>query len=122
MRLATGSRVTVPEVPFNLGVKFLDFYSIERCLVLYLDSIYDLILGMVWLERHEPWIDLRSNTVGATRNVSSEALECHDPTFDGKKSTIGASHCMSQLVCWTSECLSYLTLISITILRRHFLR
>ena len=30
--------------------------SIERCLVLDLNSIYDLILGMVWLERHEPWI------------------------------------------------------------------
>ena len=46
-----------------------------------MDSRYDLILGMVWLERHEPWIDLRSNTVGATRNVSSEALEIHEPTF-----------------------------------------
>jgi len=38
----------------NLGVKFLDFNSVERCLVLDLDSRYDLILGMAWLERHEP--------------------------------------------------------------------
>ena len=81
VRLATGSRVTVPKVPLNLGVKFMDFDSIERCLVLDLDSRYDLILGMAWLERHEPWIDWRSKTLGATRNVPSEALESHEPTF-----------------------------------------
>ena len=57
VRLATGSRFTVPKVPLNLGVKFLDFYSTERCLVLNLDSRYDRILGMAWLERHETWID-----------------------------------------------------------------
>ena len=81
VRLATGARVTVPKVPLNLGVKFLDFDSIERCLVLDLDSRYDLILGMAWLERHEPWIDWRSKTLGATRNVPSEALASHEPTF-----------------------------------------
>ena len=59
VRLATGTLVTAPKVPVNLGVKFFDFDSIERCLVLDLDSRYDLILGMAWLERHEPWIDWR---------------------------------------------------------------
>ena len=54
VRLATGARVTVPKVPLNLGLKFLDFNSVERCLVLDLDSRYDHILGMAWLERHEP--------------------------------------------------------------------
>ena len=44
VRLATGSRVTVPKVPLNLDIKFLDFDSIELCLVLDLDSRYDLIL------------------------------------------------------------------------------
>ena len=44
VRLATGSRVTVPKVPLNLSIKFLDFDIIERCLVLDLDSRYDLIL------------------------------------------------------------------------------
>ena len=67
VRLATGARVTVPNVPLNLGVKSLDFDSIGRCLVLDLDSRYDLILGMAWLERHEPWIDWRSKTLGATQ-------------------------------------------------------
>ena len=75
----------------NLGIKFLDFDSIERCLVLDLDPTYDLILGMAWLERHEPWIYWRSKTIGATRNVSSEVLESHEPTFGRKQSTIGAS-------------------------------
>ena len=36
---------------------------------------------MAWLERHELWIDWRMKTLGATRNVSSEALEIHGPTF-----------------------------------------
>ena len=48
------TRFTVPKVPLSLGVKFLDFDSIKRCLVLYSDSRNDLILGMVRLERHEP--------------------------------------------------------------------
>ena len=34
VRLATGSRVTVPKVPLNLGIKFLDFDSIEAVLSL----------------------------------------------------------------------------------------
>ena len=54
VRLANGARVTVPKVPLNLVVQLLYF---DICLVLDLDSKYDLILGMVWLERHEPWIN-----------------------------------------------------------------
>ena len=77
----TGSCVTVPKVPLNLGGKFLIFDSIERCLILDFDSRYDLIPGMSWLERLEPWIDWRSKTLGATRNVPSEDLESHEPTF-----------------------------------------
>ena len=92
IRLATGTRVTVPKVSLNLGVKFLDFDSVERCLFLDLDSRYDLILGMVWLERHEAWIDWRSKTLGATRTVPSKALESHEPTFSRNNSAIGVSH------------------------------
>ena len=57
----------------------------ERCLVLDLDTRYDLILGMAWLERHELWIDWRSKTLGATRTAPSEALECHEPTSARKQ-------------------------------------
>ena len=84
MQLATGVRVTVPKVVLSSGVKFMDSDSIERCLFLDLNSRYDLIFGMVWLERHELWIDWGSKTLGATRNVSSEALESHESTFARK--------------------------------------
>ena len=57
----------------------------ERCLVLDLDTRYDLILGMAWLERHEPWIDWRSKTLGATLTAPSEALESHEPTSARKQ-------------------------------------
>ena len=44
--LATVTLATAPKVPVNMGVKFFSFDGIERCLVLDLDSRYDLILGM----------------------------------------------------------------------------
>ena len=61
-------------------MKCFDFDSIERCLVLDLDSRYDLILGMAWLERHESWIDWRSRTLGATCTAPSRALESFELT------------------------------------------
>ena len=36
---------------------------------------------MAWLGSHDPCIDWRSKTLGATRNVPSEVLESHEPTF-----------------------------------------
>ena len=93
----------------NLGVMFMDFYSIERCLVLDLDARYDLILGMAWLERHEPWIDWRSKILGATCTSSSGALQSHEPTSARKQKRYWREHqiesvCvldigMSELVC-----------------------
>ncbi|POM78706.1 Gag protein [Phytophthora palmivora] len=42
---------------------------------------YDLILGMPWLEKHEPWIDWRGNAIGASRPaVSDRALVSNVPT------------------------------------------
>ena len=64
----------------NLGVKFFDSDSINRCSTLGMDLRYDLILGMAWLERHDPWIEWRSKTLGATRTVPSGVLESHEPT------------------------------------------
>ena len=85
VRLATETRVTVPRIAINLSIKFCDFDDVERCLVLDLDSRYDLILGMAWLERYEPWIDWRSKNLGATRTIPSGALMSHEPTFARKK-------------------------------------
>ncbi|GMF37906.1 unnamed protein product [Phytophthora fragariaefolia] len=92
VRLATGTRVTVPKVPVDLGVKFLDFDSVQRCLVLDLDARYDLILGMAWLERHEPWIDWWSKTLGSTHFSASGALASHEPTSARKQKHFWREH------------------------------
>ncbi|KAG2978241.1 hypothetical protein PC120_g25355 [Phytophthora cactorum] len=92
VRLATGALVTVSKVSVDLGVKFLDFDSVERCLVLDLDSRYDLILGMAWLERHEPWIGWRSKTLGATHFAPSGALVSHEPTSARKQKRFWRGH------------------------------
>ncbi|GMF56586.1 unnamed protein product [Phytophthora fragariaefolia] len=92
VRLQTGTRVTVDKVPVDLGVKFLDFDSVERCLVLDLDARYDLILSMAWLERHEPWIDWRSKTLGATHFSPSGALASHELTSARKQKRFWREH------------------------------
>ncbi|POM68311.1 Pol protein [Phytophthora palmivora] len=64
----------------DLAVKFEDFDSTESFLVLDMDK-YDLILGMPWLEKHEPWIDWRGKAIGASRPaVSGRALVSNVPT------------------------------------------
>ncbi|POM75285.1 LOW QUALITY PROTEIN: Gag protein [Phytophthora palmivora] len=56
VRLADGTVVNVPGAQMDLAVKFEDFDSTESFLFLDMDK-YDLILGMPWLGKHEPWID-----------------------------------------------------------------
>ncbi|GMF49771.1 unnamed protein product [Phytophthora fragariaefolia] len=64
----------------DLSVKFEDFDSTERFIVLEMDK-YDLILGMPWLEKHEPWIDWRGKAIGASRPaLFDRALVSHVPT------------------------------------------
>ncbi|GMF30994.1 unnamed protein product [Phytophthora fragariaefolia] len=92
VRPATVTRVTVPKVPVDLGVKFLDLDSVERCLVLDLDARYELILGMAWLEHHEPWIDWRSKPLGATHYSPSGALASHEPTSARKQKRLWREH------------------------------
>ncbi|GMF63157.1 unnamed protein product [Phytophthora fragariaefolia] len=87
-----GTRVTVPKVPVDFGVKFLDFDSVERCLVLDLDARYDLILGMAWLERHKPWIDWRSKTLVATHFSPRGGLASHEPTSARKPKGFWREH------------------------------
>ncbi|KAG3125399.1 hypothetical protein PI126_g22784 [Phytophthora idaei] len=64
----------------DLAVKFEDFDSSEQFTVQEMDK-YDLILGMPWLEKHEPRIDWRGKAIGASRpTVSDRALVSHVPT------------------------------------------
>ncbi|POM77029.1 Gag protein [Phytophthora palmivora] len=38
---------------------------------------YDLIPGMPWLEKHEPWIDWRGKAIGASRPAVSDRALFH---------------------------------------------
>ncbi|GMF27276.1 unnamed protein product [Phytophthora fragariaefolia] len=81
VRLATGSIVSTRKVTIRLSVKFDDFNSVEPFIVLGMDDRYDLILGMPWLAKHEPWIDWRSRTIGASHNpLADRALAGHIPS------------------------------------------
>ncbi|POM69058.1 LOW QUALITY PROTEIN: Hypothetical protein PHPALM_14702 [Phytophthora palmivora] len=71
VRLADGTVVNVPGVRMDLAVKFEDFDSTESFLVLDMDK-YDLVLGMPWLEKHDPWIDWHGKVIGASRTAVSE--------------------------------------------------
>jgi len=43
-----------------------------------MDDRYDLILGMPWLVKHEPWIDWRTRTIGASHKpLADRALTGH---------------------------------------------
>ncbi|KAG3051158.1 hypothetical protein PC121_g18016 [Phytophthora cactorum] len=55
----------------DLTVKFEDFGSSEQLTVLEMDK-YDLIPGMSWLKKHEPWIDWRGKAIGASRPAVSD--------------------------------------------------
>ncbi|POM81796.1 Pol protein [Phytophthora palmivora] len=72
--------INVPVVWMDLAVKFEDFDSTVSFLALDMDK-YDLILGMPWLEKHEPWIDWCGKAIGASRPaVSDRALVSNVPT------------------------------------------
>ncbi|POM79440.1 Gag protein [Phytophthora palmivora] len=64
----------------DLAVKFEDFDSSESFLILDMTK-YDLIVCMLWLKKHEPWIDWRGTAIGANRPaVSDRALGSNVPT------------------------------------------
>ncbi|POM81713.1 Putative Polyprotein [Phytophthora palmivora] len=80
VRLADGTVANVPGVRKDLAVKFEDFDSTESFLILDLDK-YNLILGMPWLEKHEPWIYWCGKAIGAIRPaVSDKAMVSNVPT------------------------------------------
>ncbi|GMF30472.1 unnamed protein product [Phytophthora fragariaefolia] len=81
VRLATGSIVSTREVVICLHMKFDDFDSVEPFIVLDMDDRYDLILGMPWPAKHEPWIDWTSRTIGASHKpLVDRALAGHVPS------------------------------------------
>ncbi|KAG2761945.1 hypothetical protein PC116_g17283 [Phytophthora cactorum] len=53
---------------------------------------------MSWLERHEPWIDWKSKTLGATHFAPSGALVSHEPRGHEAESAMVLDIGMSELV------------------------
>ncbi|POM59998.1 Pol protein [Phytophthora palmivora] len=102
VRLADGTVVNVPGVGMDLAVKLKDFDSTEPFLALDMDK-YDLIPGMPWLEKHEPWVDedvLERSTKQRATRLGSEFLENpEDPVYPLVKeySDVVSKHPPSQL-------------------------
>ncbi|KAF1325088.1 reverse transcriptase, partial [Globisporangium splendens] len=72
VRLADGSTVHTEGVQVELSFSFCDFVCKETFVVLAMGSKYDLILGMPWLAKHQPWIDWRERTIGSSTPSSDE--------------------------------------------------
>ncbi|KAF1328293.1 Pol protein, partial [Globisporangium splendens] len=72
VRLADGSAVHTEGVRVELSFRFCDFVCKETFVVLAMGSKYDLILGMPWLAKHQPWIDWRARTIGSSTPSSDE--------------------------------------------------
>ncbi|KAF1327472.1 Pol protein, partial [Globisporangium splendens] len=66
VRLADGSTVHTEGVQVELSFSFCDFVCKETFVVPAMGSRYDLILGMPWLAKHQPWIDWRARTIGSS--------------------------------------------------------
>ncbi|GMF44512.1 unnamed protein product [Phytophthora fragariaefolia] len=52
----------------------------------------DMISSLAWLERHEPWIDWRSKTLGATHFSPRGALASHESTSARKQKRFWREH------------------------------
>ncbi|KAF1313328.1 Pol protein, partial [Globisporangium splendens] len=72
VRLTDGSTVHTEGVRVELSFRFCDFVCKETFVVLAMGSKYDLILGMPWLAKHQPWIDWRARTIGSSTPSSDE--------------------------------------------------
>jgi hypothetical protein len=81
VRLATGVAAKAKKIEVDLRVEFADFDSVESFTVLDMDGRFKLILGMPWLERHEPWIDWRTKSIGSSYPGRSEDQARHVPSF-----------------------------------------
>ena len=66
VRLANGTLVKSEGVQVELAFSFSEFTCKEKFIVLGMESPYDLILGMPWLAKHQPWIGWRTCTVASS--------------------------------------------------------
>ncbi|POM80118.1 Pol protein, partial [Phytophthora palmivora] len=101
VKLADGTVVNVPGVRMDLTVKFEDFDSTESFLVLDMDK-YDLILGMPWLEKQEPWIDWRGKAIEIAGLQSLTEL-CEDVAMSLATGRETKAHCQTYGIASTAS-------------------
>jgi len=84
VKLANGSVVIAPRVVVELAPAFAGFDAVESFYVMDLDDRYDLILGISWLSKHEPWIDWKRKTIGRSvpprPQAANSVTVCHEPS------------------------------------------
>ena len=66
-RLADGALIDVANEQVKLPLSFLDFDSQEQMYVIDMNYRYDIILGIPWLQTHEPWVNWKTGEMGASR-------------------------------------------------------
>ena len=75
VRLANGALVKSEGVQVELAFSFSEFSCKKKFTVLGMESPYDLILGMPWLAKYQPWIDWRTRTVAnSTQDTGKDVL------------------------------------------------
>ncbi|KAF1322456.1 reverse transcriptase, partial [Globisporangium splendens] len=75
VRLANGSKVTMPKRVLRMVVECDDFRGEDEFILLDLDDKFDLILGMPWLRRYQPSIDWKKKKISVDKQVD-EDLSC----------------------------------------------
>ncbi|KAF1334456.1 reverse transcriptase, partial [Globisporangium splendens] len=75
VRLANGSKVTMPKRVLRMAIECDDFRGEDEFILLDLDDKFDLILGMPWLRRYQPSIDWKKKKISVDKQVD-EDLSC----------------------------------------------
>ena len=84
---------------FHVGLAFNSVTSRARRIfaVLGMESTYDLILGMPWLVKHQPWIDWRTLTLASSTQDTGQGVllreaNVTDAVFNAIKGALIVSH------------------------------
>ncbi|CAK4580411.1 unnamed protein product [Aphanomyces euteiches] len=87
VKMADGSVAEQPRVLITLPTRVGQFVSDETYFVIDLDERWDLILGMGWLEKHQPTINWKLKTISKSLDANKAlGLVSNEPTPNETKS------------------------------------
>ncbi|KAH9110603.1 hypothetical protein AeMF1_014648 [Aphanomyces euteiches] len=87
VKMADGSVAEQPRVLITLPTRVGQFVSDETYFVIDLDERWDLILGMGWLEKHQPTINWKLKTISKSLDANKDlGLVSNEPTPNETKS------------------------------------